>query len=54
MDKKEKVKKINDDYVEKELLNDFLSFEYYDWRLQLLADKIKLENYRPRIRLYNF
>lgn len=37
-----------------ELFGDFLSFEYYDWRIKSLAEKIKSQNYKPVIKIYNF
>ncbi len=55
MDRIERNEKINDDLSKDiELFNDFLSFEYYDWRIKSLAEKIKLKNYKPNSKIYNF
>ena len=35
-------------------INDLVTSEYYDWRLKTLAEKIKVENFRPSLRIYNF
>ncbi len=55
MTKMEKNEKFNDELSKDiELFSDFLSFEYYDWRIKSLADKIKSKNYKPNTRIYNF
>lgn len=39
---------------DKDLCMEFLSFEFYDFKLKALAKEIKMQQYRPRLRINNF
>ncbi len=54
MDKRVKDERINEQ-LSKEIQSceEFLSFEFNDWRIKSLADKIKLKKYGPNIKIYN-
>ena len=56
MEKREKNFKEKEEPTLKDFqeINDLVTSEYYDWRLKTLAEKIKVENFRPSLRIYNF
>ena len=56
MEKREKNFKEKEEPALKDFkeINDLVTSEYYDWRLKTLAEKIKVENFRPSLRIYNF
>ena len=54
MDNQEKDKRIDANLSgEIEFCEDLLSFEFNDWRIKSLANKIKLQKYRPNSKIYN-
>ncbi len=54
MEKRDKEEQINAQ-LSKEIkaCEEFLSFEFSDWRIKSLADRIKLQKYGPNIKIYN-
>lgn len=54
MEKRDKEEQINAQ-LSKEIkaCEEFLSFEFNDWRIKSLADRIKLQKYGPNIKIYN-
>lgn len=53
MEKKEKLNSLLDEFTNIDY-SGFIMTEYREYRLQALAEKIKSQNYRPKIKLYGF